>query len=243
MLGYTELLSTFKSWTSPRRQQPLPVGIQRYLDAPQPDMQLPWRAVPYTVLDIETTGLNPRRDAMLSIGMVEIENGRIQLDRRWYTLLRPPDDIVVSPESIRIHGLFRSDVAHAPSPLDVLPELLSRLCGRVLIVHFAPIDIDFLNRALRSFWGITLRGPALDTVLLAQTLYHHERWTAGDDGMNPTTALCTLAEQAGLPIHAQHNALGDALTTAQLFLSQATRMERRGMSTLRKLLNAGRCLR
>lgn len=243
MLGRTDLFSTLRGWTSARRQQALPLSVQRYLDAPSPEMNLPWRAVPYTVLDIETTGLNPRRDAMLSIGLVEIDQGRIRMDRRWYTLLRPPEHIEVSAASIRIHGLFRSDVAHAPSPLDVLPELLQRLCGRVLIVHFSPIDVDFLNRALRNSWGITLRGPAIDTVLLAQTLYHHERWTAGDERISPATALTPLAEQAGVPIHAQHNALGDALTTAQLFLSQATRMEQRGMNTLRKLLNGGRCLR
>jgi DNA polymerase-3 subunit epsilon len=57
------------------------------------------------------------------------------------------------------------------------------------------------------------------------------------------TALGPLAAQAGLPVYSEHNALSDALTTAQLFLSQAMQMERQGEGTLRRLLKAGRCLR
>jgi DNA polymerase-3 subunit epsilon len=110
-------------------------------------------------------------------------------------------------------------------------------------VHFAPIDVDFISRALRSLWGVALRGPALDTIRLAETLYHRQRWTLGHDGMQMITALGPLAAQAGLPVYSEHNALSDALTTAQLFLSQAMQMERQGEGTLRRLLKAGRCLR
>jgi DNA polymerase-3 subunit epsilon len=78
---------------------------------------------------------------------------------------------------------------------------------------------------------------------LAETLHHYQRWTAGNSGDNNATALGPLAAQAGIPIHTQHNALGDALTTAQLFLAQATRLESLGNDTLRTLLKAGRCLR
>ncbi len=232
------------AWPFTRRQpQDLPNFVQHYLNAPKVDEYTSWRNVPYSVLDIETTGLNPRRDAILSIGMVDIESGRVRLDRQWYSLLKPPEGMVVPAESLRIHGLLRREVARARSPEEVLPEILDRLMGRTLIVHFAPIDIDFLNRALRDHWGIGLRGPAIDTVRLAQTIYHNERWTTGHDGAQMATALSPLAQQAGIPIHNEHNALGDALTTAQLFLVQATRLEQLGGNSLRRLLKAGRCLR
>jgi DNA polymerase-3 subunit epsilon len=226
-----------------RQQREHPAVLQRYLQAPRPDTRLPWRALPYTVLDVETTGLNPRRDAILSIGVVEIEEGRIRMDRSWYSLLRPPEHVVASRESIQIHGLMRQDVAQALPAEEVLGELLERLIGRVLVVHFASVDVDFLNEALRAYWGARLRGPAIDTVRLAHVLHQRARWTDGHDGTQVSNKLTALAERANLPVHGEHNALGDALTTAQLFLAQAARMERQGNRSLRSLLRMGQCLR
>lgn len=229
---------------SRQRTAELPSYIESYLAAPRPDEHLPWRLVPYSVLDIETTGLNCKRDSVLSVGLVDIDEGRIRMDKQWYTLVRPPDDVVVPAESIRIHGLLRDDVATAPTFQEILPDLLSRLSGRVLVVHYAPIDVNFLNRALRQQWKVSLRGPAIDTILLAQMVYDYERWSSGEYAASQNaTALSTLAQKSGIPIHAHHNALGDAITTAQLFLAQATRIEQFGSSTLRKLLRGGRCLR
>jgi DNA polymerase-3 subunit epsilon len=232
-------------WSFTRRQSAeLPAPVQEYLAAEPPGERIPWRAVPYSVLDIETTGLHPRRDSVIAIGLIEIEQGRVRLDRQWYTLIRPATDTEVSVESIRIHGLLRHEVRQARHIREVLPELLAQLRGRVLIVHYAPIDIDFLSRALRVLWGIRLRGPAIDTMRLAQSIQHVERWTGSIDSQSQSiTALRPLALQAGIPIHGEHNALGDAITTAQLFLAQATRLEKMGDGTLRHLLKAGRCLR
>jgi DNA polymerase-3 subunit epsilon len=204
---------------------------------------VPWRAAPYTVLDIETSGLAPRRDALLAIGLVDVDAGRVIVERSWQTLVRPPEGMVVPAESIRIHGLLRGDLAQAPPPAEILPELLRRLSGRVLVVHVAAIDIAFLNRALNQCYGAALHGPAIDTARLAAYLRHQERFTRGYAAAPPMLALSSMAEEANLPVFSEHNALNDALTTAQLFLAQATRLEQSGAGTLRKLLRAGRCMR
>ncbi len=228
-------------WWGQRRPTDLPTVVSSYLDAPLPERSTPWRDVPYSVLDIETTGLNARRDSMLSIGMVDIDEGRVQLDRCWYTLLHPGDDVQVPAESIRIHGLFHQDMVSARPIEDVLFELLERLRGRVLVVHFARIDVDFLDAAFRKLWGVPLHGPAIDTMRLAQMIQHNDRWLTGHDGENVVTALEPLARQAGVPVHHQHHALGDAITTAQLFLAQAVRLAGYTDGRLRDLLKAGAC--
>lgn len=245
MLKRSDMLSNMMPWPFARRQQDVPDYLQQYLDAPRPDEYDSWRSVPYCVLDMETTGLNPRRDSILSIGLVCIEDARIHMNNQWYTLVRPPDDVTVPVESIRIHGLLRNEVAEAPTFEEILPELMEYLYGRVLVVHYSPIDVGFLNRTLRTLYNTTLRGPAIDTILLAQTLHEYEHLTGGHHATNQggVTTLSALAEKSNIPIHAQHNALGDAITTAQLFLSQATRMEKYGFESLRKILKAGRCLR
>jgi len=225
-----------------RRPAHLAEPVAAYLDAPRPDPALPWRAVPYTVIDVETTGLNPRRDALLAIGLVDIDEGRVRLDRCWQTLVRPPEDAPVNPESIRVHGLLPQDVADAPPAEQVLPILLERLRGRVLVVHVAAVDIGFLRAVLRRLYGVDPRGPAIDTARLALHLHHDQRVLSGFD-QEPALQLRVLAERAGLPVYAEHNALNDALTTAQLFLAQASEYESHGATRLRDLLRAGGCLR
>jgi DNA polymerase-3 subunit epsilon len=225
-----------------RRPINLPEAVRAYLDAPRPDPDLPWRDVPYSVIDVETTGLNPRRDALLAIGLVDIDDGRIRMDQRWYTLVRPPDDAPVNPEAIRVHGLLPQDVEQAPPPGDVLPVLLRRLTGRVLVVHVADIDIGFLRQALRRLYQVDPRGPAIDTARLAWHFQRNQRLIDGAD-QEPALQLRALAESAGLPVYAEHNALNDALTTAQVFLAQINAMQPNGTPRLRDLLRAGGCLR
>lgn len=223
-----------------RRPANLPEPVVAYLDAPRPDEALPWRDVAYSVIDVETTGLDSRRDALLAIGLVEIDAGRIRLDRCWQTLVRPPAGIAENGDAIRVHGLLPQDVAHAPIEAAALPELLRRLTGRVLVVHVAEVDIGFLRAALRRLYQVDPRGPAIDTARLARYL-HQGRPEHGSQ--QPAVQLRALAERAGLPVYAEHNALNDALTTAQLFLAQATDLESQGGPRLRDLLRAGGRLR
>ncbi|NJM06324.1 hypothetical protein HC891_09195 [Candidatus Gracilibacteria bacterium] len=81
------------------------------------------------MLDIETSGLDARRAAILAIGAVNVEGGQIRLDSCWQTLVRPPPELSVAPEAIQIHQLLRADLEHAPSIEAALPELLRRLAG------------------------------------------------------------------------------------------------------------------
>lgn len=226
------------------RRRQVPAWAQEYLDTPRPDPNQAWRDISYSVIDVETSGLNSKRDVLLSIGVVEIERGRICMNRNWYTLIHPSAEAEITPESIRVHGILTRDLAKAPPEEEVLPELVHRIAGRVLVVHFASIDVDFIGRALRKHFNIKLRGPALDTVRLAGTLNQSDQLINSNHVHERVTMrLSELAKRAGLPVHSQHHALSDALTTAQLFLSQATRFQLQGKSRLRDLLRAGGCLR
>jgi DNA polymerase-3 subunit epsilon len=220
-----------------KRQTDQPAFVRAYEAGPWPDPRLPWAEVPYSVIDVETSGLDSRRDALLAIGLAEIEEGRVRLDRCWYSLIRPPEGHEVAAASIRIHGLLRDELAAAPEAPAVLRELLERLRGRALVVHVADIDVKFIDRALSAHFGGRLRGPIIDTARLAMTLHHNERLLGGAYAGLPAPAIALrgLAERFNLPIYAQHNALNDALTTAQLFLAQAHRLAQQGRATLRAL--------
>jgi DNA polymerase III subunit epsilon len=228
-------------WLPWRRKRELPDFIRAYEAGPWPDPQLPWREAAYAVLDVETSGLNARRDSLLAIGLIEIEGGRVHVCRRWYSLVRPPEGLLVGADSIRIHGLLRAELATAPTFDEVLPALLERLVGRVLIVHVARIDVGFLNRAMGQRYGARLHGPILDTARIAMAMHQRAQLlgAVSHDMPAPAIQLRGLAASFNLPVYAQHDALNDAMTTAQVFLAQATRLSQQGKQTLQALMRVG----
>jgi DNA polymerase III subunit epsilon len=225
-----------------RIKDDLPEAARAYLQAPKISQKLAWREIDYQVLDIETSGLEAKKDVICAVGIVAIKGGRVRPGDSMYTMVRPPEGRRIDADSIRIHGLLHDDLLQAPPLIEVLPELLRRLTGQVLIVHVAAIDVVFLNQALKQAYGFQLRQPIIDTARLARSLHFTEQYLSSygsSEGMPPPIALRTLANQANLPIYAQHNALNDAMTTAQLFLAQVHRMDRQGTKNLRGLLRAG----
>lgn len=198
---------------------------------PLPSDKLPWRRATYTVLDLETTGLDPAADVILSAGGLRIVAGRVVASSAFHLLARPERH--VPTDTIRIHGLLPEHLAEAPPLHEQLEALLERLTGDVLVVHVAAVDRAFLNAALRRLWSCSLHAVVLDTAHLAAHLDHVRRWIIPDTGEVPSPCdLAGLARAAGLPVHPQHDALNDALTTAQLFLVLATRLEMLGPGTL-----------
>ncbi len=110
------------------------------------------------------------------------------------------------------------------------------MAGRIPVVHVAAIERGFLRPALRR-QGVRLRRPMIDTSVLG-LVWLHER-----DGDGPRrVSLGGLAEALGLPAHHPHDALGDALTTAQVFVALATHLDARRGETVRRLLSSGRRL-
>lgn len=213
------------------RRSDLPPAVRRHLAAPLPDGRLQWRQATYTVLDLETTGLDATRDAIVSAGGLRIVRGRALASTAFHLLARPEQH--VPAETIRIHGLMPERLAAAPPLREQMEVLLDRLTGDVLVVHVAAVDRAFLNAALRRLWGSPLRAVVLDTGRLAAHLDHLQRLIQPPSAPRPSPYhLADLARAVGLPVHPQHDALNDALTTAQLFLVLATRLEALGLRTL-----------
>jgi DNA polymerase III subunit epsilon len=221
------------------RQDDLPEALRACLSAPWPEARQPWRAARYLALDFETTGLDPQRDAIVQIGCVAVEQGRVRLDSAWSALARPPAALAARADAIRIHGLLPERLAAAPALAELLPALLERLAGHVLLLHVAAVDLPFLERALRTSYGHGLALPWLDTAALATAIVHQQRLIAPQQHAREPLRLADLARAYGIPVAREHDALADALTTAQLFLAQAQALEAFGITTLGGLRRAG----
>jgi DNA polymerase-3 subunit epsilon len=209
----------------------LPEPVRAHLSIPEPPSGLPWRQATYTVLDLETTGLDPAADVIVAAGGLRVVGGRATAATAFRLLVRPDRD--VPAEAIRIHGLLPGELEAAPPLAEQLAALLHRTLGDVLVVHVAEVDQAFLDAAMRRSWGCPLNATVLDTARMAGAL-NRRLHLARPLGRRPGASLrlADLARAHGLPVHPEHDPLHDALTTAQLFLALATRLERHGRGTL-----------
>jgi DNA polymerase III subunit epsilon len=197
----------------------------------RPRRRTSWRAARFVVVDLETTGLDPRRDGVISFAAVPVEGGRIVVGETVTGLVRPAAP--PPPPSIEVHGLRAQDLAAAAPPPGALEPLVRAMRDRILVAHVAGIERAFLRPHLRlpERW---LPRRAVDTALLWRLLGIHRG--EGDPG---PCSLAELAASLGLPAHRPHDAEGDALTTAQAFLALATHLEAHGRGTVAALTGAG----
>jgi DNA polymerase-3 subunit epsilon len=180
---------------------------------------LPWREADLWVLDVETTGLDLRRDEVVAWGIVPVRRGRVVVADARYGLVRPQRP--PKPASIAVHGLLPSDLDDADPPDVAARELADRLAGGVLVAHAAWVEEAFLGRLLAPI-GARLAGPVIDTAGLAR-----EAGLASGGQDVPEPILEELSRRLALPVHTPHHALGDALTTAVVALALIARLEAR----------------
>lgn len=193
------------------------IQFNRYFPFGKLDLEVNWRAVDYCAIDLETTGIDLGADEIVAIGISQIRDGRISAQENFYREVRPKES--PSIQSIRVHGLRESDLSEALPIREVLPELLTRMSGRVLIAHAAWMERAFLRRHLPAA-GFRKFKSIIDTAALARAIGY------ATDGKGHEPSLEYLARRLHLPVYAPHNALGDALTTAVVFLALSTELER-----------------
>ena len=185
-----------------------------------------WREARFIAIDVETTGLDPRRDEVISFAGIPIEAARIIASQSVCGLVRPRE--ASTGASAEIHGLRDHDLADAPPAPEALAPLAALMPGRVPVVHAQWVERTFLRKA-----GCPLPRRIVDTALLWRLL------SVGRGEPDPgTCSLSTIAGALGLPAHRPHTAEGDTLTAAQVFLAMATHLEARGRETVRDLTRA-----
>ena len=201
------------------------------------DLDSHWRHINYCAIDLETTGLDFKTDEIISIGAVQVQSARIITEANYYREVRPKQ--MPSPTSIRIHGIRGVDLADAAPIETVLPEFAKLLRGRIVVAHAAWVENAFLKARLKNL-NLDFSKRLIDTAALARTCGIVE----ADIDHEPSLEF--LAKVLKLPVYSPHHALGDALTTAVIFLAMATEIERRNMEkggsmlSLRELLKISR---
>lgn len=198
----------------------MPLSDWRNLLFPSPR----WEESTYWALDLETSGLHADTDEILSVGMVPIRNGVIRFGERLASMVRPSSREPLSTEGLRAHQLVPAEYGDAPAFDAILPGIDARLREGILLVHHAPLDVGFLKNAYRRSGRERPRWRVLDTIDLLLTLHRRQhRFTPHPPPLQ--TGLSDSRQRLGLPPHAEHDALGDALATAELFLLLRHRLQ------------------
>jgi DNA polymerase-3 subunit epsilon len=206
-------------------QQTADARLKRYYEASMPNGETPIGEVPLMAMDVETTGLNPTKDGIVSIGLVPLTLERISSSRSKHWIVQP--HVPLADKSITLHGITHSQVKDAPSLVDILDALLSSIAGHVLVVHCRAIERTFLNNALMQLIHQSIEMPMIDTMEIEARLYRNQptvswwdRWFHKKQQQRMSIRLADSRVRYGLPFYKPHHALTDALATAELLQAQ-----------------------
>jgi DNA polymerase-3 subunit epsilon len=201
------------------------------------DRTTPLTEVRYVVVDTELTGLDEKKDSIVSVGAVRMHGGNIGLGDTFYRLVSPRTEL--SAQSVVIHEIMPSDVVEKPDIDAVLREFLN-FCGNdVLVGHFISIDLDFINREMKRIYGEEIRNPVLDTFSIYEWLRNRQK--SRDCLATPLAGyrLYDIVKCFGITVNGAHNALMDAFTTAQLFQRVLPLLIEAGAKDIGDLLEIG----
>jgi predicted DnaQ family exonuclease/DinG family helicase len=170
----------------------------------------------YVALDLETTGLQPERDAIIEIGAVKFREDEVL--ETWSSLINPQRPI---PHKItQLTGITQAEADQAPPMSSVISPLRSFVKEYPIVGHYVSFDLGFLKQH-----DLFLDNPAIDTFELASILLPHAaRYSLG-----------TLADALSITFPTRHRALEDALATKDLFLGLLQQASQLDLSVIREI--------
>lgn len=174
------------------------------------------RELSYVVLDTETTGLNPKKDLLLSIGAVRTTGYSFSLADTFEATINQVQP-KGSESAVSVHGIRPSDSRKGMFEAEALERFIEFAGNSILVAHHAAFDIAMLNKALKKHFNIRLLNPVLDTAQLAARL-EQSRSAFGPAGQAHKYDLDSMTQRYRVQVFDRHTAPGDAFITAILLM-------------------------
>lgn len=163
------------------------------------------------VFDTETTGLDPKKDEIVSIGAVKVKGNKILTSELLSLAIKPQG--AISPESIKIHRIRHCDVAQALTPREAAEAFLRFAGSRTLVGYYVEFDVAMLERIIKPWLGISLPNRIIDV----SGLYYDKKIGLIPQG-NIDLRFDTILKELGIPSLKSHDAVNDAIMTAMIYL-------------------------
>lgn len=204
--------------------------LKEFLSVPFPSLNTPMHEIPILAVDFETTGLDAKADKLLSVGFVAIEHEQIKLNSCYHQIIKTKDQLEES--NVIIHQITDAQKEQGQPLKLVVENLLNALAGKVMLVHFARIERQFLQQACLELYGLIPDFPMIDTLVIAK-----RQLDKRDVSYDPSELrLSNLRHNYQLPDHHGHNALNDAIATAELLLAQVNNKPKADKTQLKDLI-------
>jgi DNA polymerase-3 subunit epsilon len=194
----------------------------------QESERVPLDKASFVVVDVETSGLDPRKDRLLAIGACELEAGRLHAGKGFERIVFQEE--ASEKENILIHGIAPGEQASGVPPEQALLDFLDYAGKRVLVAYHAMFDRTVIDRTTHEVLGVRLPNQWLDLAELAPALYPEARL--------PHASLDEWLYRFDIQVRARHRAMDDVLATGELMLILLKRARERGLHTVSQLLAA-----
>lgn len=204
--------------TLPRALDRLRLGWLRYHLA-EPEFAFMYEPAPvgeWVAIDCETTGLNVRRDRIVSIGAVRIVGNRLLTSQRLELRVRP--DRAMAAASVRVHRLRESDVAQGMAPAQAMRLLLRFIGSRPLVGYYLAFDVAMLNREVWRLLGVRLPQRRIEVSAMYYDLKNRRLPPLERGNVPIDLRFATLMADLGLPLRETHDALNDAVMAGLAFI-------------------------
>lgn len=176
---------------------------------------------PLIAADLELTGLDKSRDHIVALGWTLIDQGRIHMGSSRHLLVASGKSV---GSSAVIHELMDSDLVEGADLDSALEALFTAAAGRIWVFHHAGLDVSFLRKACLRWAGVAPGFMVLDTLRIEYRLRRRREVPVRQGDLQ----LPRIRGVYGLPGYTAHNALTDAMATAELMLAIAAGLDRDG---------------
>jgi DNA polymerase-3 subunit epsilon len=165
----------------------------------------------YVVLNTETTGLNPKKDVILSFGALAVVNDVIRIGDNF-------EVVILQYKYLHDNGLSNEFLIESKSTklaeYQAIEALVDYIGNSVLVGHRIHFDIEMINDVLEKMECGKLKNEALDVEIMHQKLLDITKSFSMDD----------LIKHYKIPQSERNSASDDAYSIALLFLKLKTRL-------------------
>lgn len=207
------------------------VVMKDYLERPFPNKKDLITNIDIVSLDFETTGLDIENDRIVSMGLVTIRQLGIDLKSSSHQLINT--NVELPETSVVIHQITDEQQVNGISIAEAIPMLLKQLSGKVLLAHNVKVEIGFLNKICKELYGTDFIIPVIDTQFLAKRSFDRQNKSYKANELR----LFNLRKLYNMPAYKAHNALMDAVSTAELFLAMVNKISSKRSAYLGEFLS------
>jgi len=175
------------------------------------------RSLKYTIVDIETTGLDPVNNEIIEIGALKLEN--LKIIDSFSALIKPKTNL--PKKIVEITGITEEMLVDKPEIQDVLVDFENFLSDNIVIAHNSDFDIGFLQQNFSRHLNSNMKNKILCTLKISRVIIPNL----------PNYKLHTIAKYFNVPIIERHRALGDCKTTFYIWEKLVSILEQKGINT------------